>query len=229
MILDLIFSFLNNQLYGSFDYYSKRNNGMFIPVTYPSILGASAPKSNNGKFSAKGWEFALGWRDKIGELSYNISGFIADAKSKVIELENNENVPTPGKNSNRLIGKPRDAIYVFKTDGLFQTQAEANAYYDQYYWVDPNDHGKGVKKNNILFAPAETGTKRLRPGARKVVDLDGDGAITNDDIYYAGDAAPHLTFGLKAGIAWKGIDISAFFQGVLKQKSYVAATIMLHG
>ena len=216
--IGLDFSFLNNQLYGSFDYYSKRNNGMFIPVTYPSILGASAPKSNNGKFSAKGWEFALGWRDKIGELSYNISGFIADAKSKVIELENNENVPTPGKNSNRLIGKPRDAIYVFKTDGLFQTQAEANAYYDQYYWVDPNDHGKGVKKNNILFAPAETGTKRLRPGARKVVDLDGDGAITNDDIYYAGDAAPHLTFGLKAGIAWKGIDISAFFQGVLKQK-----------
>ena len=64
----------------------------------------------------------------------------------MIELENNENVPTPGKNSNRLIGKPRDAIYVFKTDGLFQTQAEANAYYDQYYWVDPNDHGKGVKK-----------------------------------------------------------------------------------
>lgn len=216
--IGLDFSFLNNQLYGSFDYYSKRNNGMFIPVTYPSILGASAPKGNNGKFSAKGWEFALGWRDKIGELSYNISGFIADAKSKVIELENNENVPTPGKNSNRLIGKPRDAIYVFKTDGLFQTQAEANAYYDQYYWVDPNDHGKGVKKNNILFAPAETGTKRLRPGARKVVDLDGDGAITNDDIYYAGDAAPHLTFGLKAGIAWKGIDISAFFQGVLKQK-----------
>ena len=55
--IGLDFSFLNNQLYGSFDYYSKRNNGMFIPVTYPSILGASAPKSNNGKFSATGREF----------------------------------------------------------------------------------------------------------------------------------------------------------------------------
>lgn len=216
--IGLDFSFLKEKLYGSFDYYSKRNNGMFIPVTYPSILGASAPKSNNGKFGAKGWEFALGWRDRVGGLSYNVSGFMADAKSTVLELENNENVPTPGQNSNRLVGKPREAIYVFKTDGLFQTQAEANAYYDRYYWVDPNDHSKGVKKNNILFAPAETGTKRLRPGARNVVDFDGDGAITNDDIYYAGDAAPHLTFGFKGGIEWKGIDISAFFQGVLQQK-----------
>lgn len=216
--IGLDFAFLNNRLYGSFDYYSKRNNGMFIPVTYPSVLGASAPKSNNGKFGAKGWELALGYRDRAGELSYNISGFLADAKSEVIKLENSENVPLPGKNSNRLIGKPREAIYVFKTDGLFQTQAEADAYYDKYYWVDPKDHSKGIKKNNILPAPAETGTNRLRPGARKVVDLDGDGAITNDDIYYAGDAAPHLTFGLKAGIEWKGLDISAFFQGVLNQK-----------
>ena len=34
-----------------------------------------------------------------------------------------------------------------------------------------------------------------RPGARKVVDLNGDGAITKDDLYYAGDMAPRLTFG----------------------------------
>jgi TonB-linked SusC/RagA family outer membrane protein len=213
----LDFSFLKDKLYGSFDYYSKQNNGMFIPVTYPSILGASAPKSNNGKFGAKGWEFALGWRDRVGDFSYNISGFIADAKSEVLELENNENVPAPGKNSNRLIGKPREAIYVFQTAGLFQTQAEADAFYDQYYWVDPNDHTKGAKQNNILPAPAATGTNRLRPGARILVDYDGDGAITNDDVYYAGDAAPHLTFGIKAGMEWKGIDVSAFFQGVGQQ------------
>ena len=45
----------------------------------------------------------------------------------------------------------------------------------------------------------------LRPGARKVVDLNGDGAITTADLYYAGDMAPRLTFGIKAGLEWKAL------------------------
>lgn len=57
----------------------------------------------------------------------------------------------------------------------------------------------------------------MRPGARRYVDLNGDGAITTEDLYYAGDAAPRLTFGIKLGLEWKGIDFSAFFQGVGKQ------------
>ena len=40
---------------------------MFIDVQYPSILGAAAPKSNNGKFRARGWELALNWDDQIGQ------------------------------------------------------------------------------------------------------------------------------------------------------------------
>jgi TonB-linked SusC/RagA family outer membrane protein len=210
----LDFAFLRNRLSGSFDYFSKTNDGMFIPVTYPAVLGTTAPKTNNGKFGVKGWEFSLNWRDKIGMVTYNIGGFIADASAKVLELENNENVPNPGKNSNRLTGMPREAIYVYQTDGIFQTQTEADAYYEKYYW---NEAHSGPKSGNILPAPQEQGTNRLRAGARKLVDLDGDGAITTKDLSYAGDAAPHYTFGFKAGLEWKGVDLQAFFQGVGEQ------------
>ena len=213
--IGLDFAFINNKLSGSFDYFSKTNDGMFISVTYPSILGASAPRSNNGEFSVKGWELALKWKDRIGDVSYNIGGSLSDAWSEVVKLENNENVPNPGRNSSRLIGKPKDAIYVYKTDGIFQTQAEADAYYDKYYWTDASH--TAVKPGNIIPAPRDMGTNRLRPGARKLVDTNNDGAITTEDLYYAGDAAPRLTFGLKAGLEWKGIDIQAFFQGVGKQ------------
>ena len=218
------FAFLNNRLRGSFDYFIKRNNGMFINVEYPSILGAGAPKTNNGKFEAKGWEIALNWNDKIGQVTYNLGASLSDAWSKVLELENNENVPNPGKNSNRLIGKPRDALYVYQTDGIFQTQEEVDAYYEMYYW---NASHTGPKPNNIIPAPQEASTSSLRPGARKVVDLNGDGSITTADLYYAGDMAPRLTFGIKAGLEWKGIDVAAFFQGVGKQtilrSGYLAA------
>lgn len=206
---------LNNRLSATFDWFQKTNEGMFIGVTYPALLGASAPKTNNGRFRTHGWELSLNWRDKIGQVTYNIGGQLSDSKSKVLKLQNNENVPNEGKNSNRLVGMPRDAIYVYATDGLFQTQDEVDAYYEKYYWNATHD---GPKQNNILPAPRSKQTNTLRPGARKLVDSNGDGAITKEDLVYTGDAAPHLTFGLKAGLEWKGIDFSAFFQGVGKQK-----------
>lgn len=197
---------------------------MFIGVTYPAVLGASAPKTNNGKLRARGWELALNWNDRIGQVKYHVGGSISDAWSRILTLENNENVPQPGKNEKRLIGKPLTAIYVYQTDGIFRTQEEVDAYYEMYYW---NADRTGPKANNIIPAPQESGTSQLRPGARKVVDINGDGAITEDDLYYAGDAAPRITFGLKAGLEWKGIDFQAFFQGVGKQtilrSGYLAA------
>lgn len=208
------FAFLSNKLRGSFDYFVKTNTGMFIDVQYPSVLGASAPRTNNGKFRAKGWELALNWNDQIGQVRYNVGASLSDAWSKVMALTNNENVPTEGKNSNRLVGKPRESIYVYQTDGIFQNQQEVDAYYEMFYW---NADRTGPKANNILPAPQAAATNTLRPGARKVVDLNGDGAITTEDLYYAGDAAPRMTFGFKLGLDWKGIDFSAFFQGVGKQ------------
>lgn len=67
----LDFAFLKSRLRGEFNYFVKTNEGMFIDVTYPSILGAAAPKTNNGKFRARGWEIALNWNDKIGEVNYS--------------------------------------------------------------------------------------------------------------------------------------------------------------
>lgn len=211
----LDFSFLNNRLRGSFDYFVKTNNGMFISIEYPSVLGASAPKVNDGEFQAKGWEFAINWNDRFGEVSYNLGFQLSDAWSLVKKLTNNENVPDPGINSNRLINRPRRAIYVYQTDGIFQTQEEVDAFYEMYYW---NADHSGPKANNILPAPGEKTLNTLRPGARKLVDINGDGAITREDLYYAGDAAPRLNFGIKGGLEWKGLDFSIFFQGVWKQK-----------
>ena len=219
--IGLDFAFLNSRLRGSYDYFVKTNTGMFIDVQYPSILGAGAPKTNNGKFRTKGWEFALNWNDQIGQVKYNIGGSLSDSWSKVLRFTNNENVPVEGKNgyidknnSNYLIGKSLLPIYVYQTDGIFGNQEEVDAYYEMFYW---NADHTGPKANNILPAPQANSTNTLRPGARKVVDRNGDGAITKDDLYYAGDRAPRLTFGFKAGLEWKGIDFSAFFQGVGKQ------------
>ena len=209
-------AFLNNRLRGSFDYFIKTNDNMFIPVTFPAVLGASAPLSNNGKLRTKGWEITAGWSDQVNGWKYSISGSLSDASTELMEMAGNTNIPVAGYNNsnNRLIGKPLNSIYVYQTDGLFQTQEEVDAYYEMFYW---NADHTGPKPNNILPAPSETGTNTLRPGARRYVDRDGDGAITQYDLYYIGDASPRLTFGLKGTLEWKGFDLSVFFQGVGKQ------------
>ncbi len=211
------FSLFNSRLSGTFDWYQRTNDGMFISVTYPSILGIGAPKTNNGKFRSKGWEVELNWRDRIGEVTYNIGANLADNHTEVMRLENNENVPNAGVNTGRLIGKPKTALYVYETMPIFQNQAEVDAYYNKYYWVDPNDHDKGVKPGNILPAPQDKNTGSLRPGARGRVDVNGNGVIDKDDLVYKGDTAPHFTFGFRLGLEWKGIDFNAFFQGQGKQ------------
>ncbi len=206
---------LDNRLNAEFNYFVRTNNGMFINVEFPQVLGASAPKTNNGKFRAKGWDFSAKWNDKIGQVKYNVGFNISDAKTEVMRLTNNENVPNAGLNTGRLIGMPLKSIYVYKTDGLFQTQEEVDAYYEKYYW---NADHTGPKEGNILPAPGKQKTNTLRPGARKLVDINGDGVITRDDIEYAGDASPRLSFGIKGGLEWKGIDFNVFFQGIGNQK-----------
>jgi TonB-linked SusC/RagA family outer membrane protein len=213
--IGLDFTMLGNRLSGSFDYFIKTNSDMFISVEYPTVLGATAPKVNDGKFRARGWELALNWRDKIGEVKYNLGFNLSDVWSKVLKLTQNADKPYPGINKNRIVGKPRNAIYVYQTDGIFQNQEEVDAYYEMYYW---NADHTGPKSGNILPVPSKSATNTLRPGARRLVDVNGDGKITVDDICYAGDTSPRMTFGIKAGLEWKGIDFSVFFQGVGKQK-----------
>ena len=59
---------------------------MLIAVDYPSLLGATAPASNNGSLEVKGWEVSLAWRDKVNDFSYSVRGNISDSRNKVTNL-----------------------------------------------------------------------------------------------------------------------------------------------
>lgn len=207
--IGLDYTVLNNKLTGSIDVYQRTNIGMLIGLVYPTVLGATAPTTNSGDLRVRGWEFSTNWKDKAGQVFYNI-GF---------NISNNQNVVTSyaGKDSwNAGVtairqGYPLNSLFVYKTAGYFQTQAEVNAYYAEY-----------GNRGNLS---AMTGNSVLRPGDLKVVDLDGDGTISptgngkkgSGDVYYYGDTAPHYTFGMNLGLRWKWFDFSTFIQGQLRQ------------
>lgn len=208
------FAVLKSRLSGTVEVFEKKNVGMLVQVVYPSILGGSAPTTNSGTLRTKGWELTLAWKDKIGSVQYNVGFNIANARNTIISYAG-ANVWAEGKYTTPREGYPLNSIYVYKTEGYFKTQEEANDYFRKY----------GASGRVATYSGTSAGgSNTLRPGDLKVTDLDGDGLITatgtglkgSGDLYFYGDADPHYNFGVNLGAQWKGFDISAFVQGVMK-------------
>ena len=207
------FAVLDSRLSGTLEYFHNENNDMLISVTYPQVLGASAPKTNSGDFTNNGWEVELKWRDKIGEVDYNVGFSIWDSKGEVTRMDGAESI-TYGINSSAIEGKPLNAIYTYKTDGLLQNEDEVLAYYNQVGFADPSDQNTMATGTKL---PSYRSANRLIPGSVRRVDVSGDDKITTDDLVYYGDANPHYSFGINLGASWRNFDFSAFFQGVGQQ------------
>jgi hypothetical protein len=101
--------------------------------------------------------------------------------------------------SRKVVGQPVNEFYGFKYLGVFQTQAEIDAYVD--------------KDGNKIQPTA-------KPGDYKWLDVDGDGSITSSDRTWLGNPNPTFTYGFTLNLAYKGFDLVAFGQGVSGNKIF---------
>lgn len=188
----LDFGFLQNRLYGTVEWYKKRTKDILRTLQVPSHVGVTAPTVNDGIMDNWGWEFSLGWRDNIGDFSYGITANLETYKNKLVKFGARQ------INSNGTIreeGLPWDSYYMYIFDGIYQNEQEL----------------QDLKPlSNIA-----------KPGDMKFKDLDGDGKITDNDRAVVGGAFPKFNYGFTINAEWKGIDISAFFQGVEGKKTYL--------
>lgn len=140
---------------------------------------------------------------------------MSDSNNLLVDLEGGSSIQAGIRraDNNPVEGYPLNSYFVWQTDGLFQTQAEVDAY-------------------NALYAVSgsevPTGAAALRIGDTKKVDVDGNGVINDQnpddpngkgqgDVVFAGDAQAHYSFGINLGAKYKGFDFTAFFQGHLEQ------------
>lgn len=201
--------FFDSRLTTSFDYFIKDNHDMLIEVGYPGVLGAKPPKTNNGHLNVKGWEFIIGWRDKIKDFNYYANFNIGDTKSMLKKLEGADSYKAGLVD--KVNGYPLNSFFLYRTDGFFKDQAEVDRYYALY-----------ADQAGALGAVGKGTNAELRPGDTKRLDLNGDYTITdvgneNSDLQFMGDANPHFVYGITVGGSWKGFDFNAMFQGVAKQ------------
>ena len=185
----------------SFDVFEKKTSGMLLQEQIPGYVGASGePYGNIANMEDKGVELELGYNQRIGQVNLSVKGNISHITNQITNLgiQNKyfvgANFQASGYEISRVAdGHPMDAFYGFKTEGIFQTQAQINNY---------------VNKGGQLIQP------NAKPGDFKYADLDGDGAITQADRTYIGNPLPDWTFGFNINAAYKNFDVVLFAQGV---------------
>lgn len=210
---------LNNRLNVTFDWYDRKTLDMLIPgKTLPSVFGASSPKQNAGDLDTKGFDLSVQWKDRktvAGKAFFYHVGFVlSDDKSYITRFDN----PTELL-SDYYAGERIGQIWGYTIDGYFKTDEEA-----QKYDVDQD------KVNAIrLLSPGDG--HNLQAGDMKFADLDGNKIIdkgdntldNHGDLKVIGNSLPRYSFGITAGAAWNGFDVSVFFQGIGHQDFYPGA------
>jgi hypothetical protein len=88
--LGLEFSLLDYRLSGEVDYYNRLNKNAILPISLPKAFGASGTTlTHAGKVRNKGFEFALNWKDKIGDdFTYNIGGNLTYNENELEKITN---------------------------------------------------------------------------------------------------------------------------------------------
>lgn len=210
------YGLLNGKLFGSFNYYYNETKDMLITKKLAPSVGLWDPVMNVGKIRNTGIEFEVNWADKVGDFDYNIGFNLTTTNNKVVELSDpkqalygeglkwgTEHFPTQTR-----VGTPIAAFYLYRTDGIFQNDAEVASH--------TNSKGDLLQPN-------------ARPGDIRFKDVNGDGVIDEDDKEYCGAAIPKVEANLTFGGAYKGFDLSFLIGGSWGGKLYNANRYFYEG
>ncbi len=194
-------AFLRSALTLTVDWYRKVTDGMLMEMNIPSYVGESKPIGNVGKMRNSGLEVIAGYKFDLGkDWHFSVGGNISTLSNKLIEYGNEsgwanlDSFQGTGTISRAQNGKPFPFFYGYKTDGIFQNNAEIASY------TGPD--GTPIQPN-------------AAPGDVRFVDINGDGVINDDDRTDIGNGTPDWTWGINFSAQWKNFDFSMLWQGTV--------------
>jgi hypothetical protein len=165
----------------------------------PRVLGTGVPATNNLDLKSYGIELNIGWNDRLKNgLGYGVKLNLWDAQTEITRYPNPQN--TIGYGPGWKMGE----FWGYSILGIAKTQDEMDAY-------------RATLKEGQM-ATHQAGDLMIR-------DINGDGIIgggantyeDHGDNIRLGNNTPRYSFGLDLTADYKGFDLRAFFQGVLKR------------
>jgi TonB-linked SusC/RagA family outer membrane protein len=178
------------------DYFNKKTEDLLLNPQVSGILGVSAPGSagpivNAGTVENKGFEFSIGYKETVSEdFNFNVNYNFTTLENKVLFVGSETGVLFGGSfgvgqepPSRMQEGLPIGYFYGYKTDGIFQNQAEVDTHATQ---------------------------TNANPGDLRFVDINGDGLIDNEDKTNIGNPIPDMTMGFNISFNYKSFDFNMY-------------------
>ncbi|HYG20655.1 MAG TPA: TonB-dependent receptor [Ohtaekwangia sp.] len=186
--------FLEDRLSVELDYYVRDTEDAVLRVKLPA--SGEVVRRNGGVIRNSGLEGAFNWSGTIASgLTYNIGANFATLKNEAIDLRGQSylNFGTAEFQQRTILGESLTAFYGYEVEGVFQNQQQIdNSGYSSEFIA-----GKGLVPGDFFFK-----------------DQNGDGTIDGNDRVIIGSILPNFSYGFDFSVAWKGLQLSANFQGM---------------
>ena len=199
---------LLNNLTLTFDYYNKKTVGILQDLRLPGYVGATGnPAANVADMVNRGFDIELGYNTNIGDFNISANANFSYLENEVTYLGDGIDFLSGGATiqsgnypiTRTAVGRSFNEFYGFKTNGIFQNQADINNYV--------NSQGQVIQPNAV-------------PGDFRWTDINDDGAITEADRHFLGSSIPKYNFGFTINLDYKNFDMLIFSQGAAGNKIF---------
>lgn len=195
----------DGRLSASLEGYVRKTEDMIGPADeLPAILGTAVPYTNNTDLRTTGFDFEISWNDRaFGQLDYGVRFVLSDAVTKITRYSN------PSRTlSTYYEGMTLGDFWGYESVGIARTEDQML----EHLMTLPNGGQTALGSN-------------WRAGDVMYKDLKEDGKIDSGsytiddhgDLKIIGNSTPRYNYAFDINLAWKGIDLRVFLQGVGKR------------
>ena len=191
-------SLFKNRVSLTVDVYQSKTDRLLLQQSAMAFTGAPLYWNNIGSLKNTGVELELSTINiENKNFKWSTSANFSRTRNKVVELGNEAFLLNQGERTEvyrNKVGDPLVQFFGFKTDGVWLSQADINA---------AKAKGLSSDLSNVFV-----------PGGLKLVDVNGDNKIDNNDRTVIGSPYPDFTWGITNSIEYGAFDLSFTFQGV---------------
>lgn len=201
---------LDSRLGVTFDWYKKTTKDWLVEAPTLAIYGADPCYINGGDVENKGYEISLAWNETRGKFRYGATVNLAHNKNEVVRIANSEGIIHGGENVlaqntaelyRAEVGYAMGYFWGYKTEGVFQNQAEIDAWKAEHGETAFIKGYEGTQAGDLIFA-----------------DTNNDQEINELDKTEIGNPHPDYTLGINLNFSYKGFDFSADAYGAFGQQ-----------
>jgi len=191
--LGLDAALFNERLSLTADVYKNNTSDMLVYESVPVATGFAYALSNNGAMQNQGFDLGLFSRlvDKV--VKFDVGLNFSKYQNKITQIPGDRMLTDfAGATILTEVGKPAGQFYGYKTEGIFRTEAEADA-------------------SNLSTRLPNGSLASFQGGDVRFMDLNNDQIIDDQDRMIIGDPNPDFFGSLSGSVIWRKLSLNALF------------------